>query len=1029
MKRKLLFAILMIVSAFGFNLNAQTWTAPTIQGEDPTNGETYKVFNVDAAMSLDMGKAWFGWTTTAILSTTGIDFTLTADGDNWKFIRTGTQGVFTSGNGIAGDAMHVDNTANTYGVTKLANGYYHIHDAGGNATSLCWGYNPSFHATGVVAHADATAAGWMCEWVFLKDMTAISVYKARVALYNIYLKAFAEGVDTNDAESVYVDPSASVSDLEAAAVALNQARYEHKLAIASNDDPQDITEFVLTNADFSAGNINGWETNYVSGQQANNIGYQSNNTYTNGTAFLNQFIEAWRGGNAAIGNGYLRQTVSGLPEGKYTLEADAIAVNQGNPSATTTGALLYINAAGVDYKTSLSTGNGQPEHFMAEFLSPGGVDVTFGLKTESTTANWIAADNFVVKFYGIDLSPYAALLADAVAEAQALQGIVPTAAYNALDAVVVANNQTWTTSAEYTTAIAAIQEAIATATAMQVSYSRYNTIKTEVLAISSDVDVTGADTAVEAATTTEAIEAAIAMLRAALLDELPNVTIPTAPGYIDVTAAMVDNAGVRLNTDFWTIEGTPNGGYSFGVCNYNECEFYQQNFKFYQTLALARGTWEFGVTGFHRAGNHSTYFYAGEDQILIPGVGSDVVNTMAAAETYFNNGNGKVALKFVIESDQNVEIGINNQDTQTDKWTIFRDFTLKYYGEPDYSVYDQQWAALVAEADTAKADNVNVTGAELTALNAAIADEPDGSSKANYLEKIQALEAAIATFTAAAPSYDALAAAQAEANPNLAYASVEALDDLNAAKTAVATDAADAVVKTQAITTALRAYYESHALAEGVSAAVNMTNLIVNANDPTDLNGWTCSANVKKYDGQSWTDADGTNDHTYFDGGDWGGTTWTNTMSQDITLPAGRYLLTAKGRAAVFTTLTMAVGSETVEFPHIADVGGVFDKGWNDGSVEFTAYSPITILVTASTTDHEHEWFSICDFRLVQLEELAILGDMNGDGEITIGDLTQFVNLILDGQTPANGDVNGDGTVNAQDIAALANLIVNQVEE
>ena len=449
-----------------------------------------------------------------------------------------------------------------------------------------------------------------------------------------------------------------------------------------------ITDVFLENTDFSAGNIDGWETNYVSGQQAQNIGYQNNNTYTNadGTVSLIQFIEAWlRAADGTIGDGYLSQTVSGLPEGKYLLEADANAVNQGNPTATATGAYLYINAAGIDYKTSMSTGqdankNWIPQHFTTEFLSPGGVDVTFGLKTESTSVNWIAADNFVVKYYGkIDLSDFQTQLAEAVAEAQALSGI-PTAAYNALMAVVNEKNNTYNNATDYINAISAIQTATNEAKTLQPSYARYNEIKTAVLAAASNTNVTSADNQANDATTNAAIEDAVVTLRDALVTALPNATIPADPGYIDVTAALVDNAGVHTNTEYWTAEGTPNGNYSWAVCNYGECEFYQQNFKFYQTLALGTGTWEFGVTGFHRAGNHNTHFYAGEDQILIPGVGSDVVNTMAEAKDYFDAGNGKVALKFFIENNQNVEIGINNQDTETDRWTIFRDFTLKYYG-------------------------------------------------------------------------------------------------------------------------------------------------------------------------------------------------------------------------------------------------------------------------------------------------------------------------------------------------------------
>ena len=90
-------------------------------------------------------------------------------------------------------------------------------------------------------------------------------------------------------------------------------------------------------------------------------------------------------------------------------------------------------------------------------------------------------------------------------------------------------------------------------------------------------------------------------------------------------------------------------------------------------------------------------------------------------------------------------------------------------------------------------------------------------------------------------------------------------------------------------------------------------------------------------------------------------------MEQTISIPAGRYLLTAKGRAAENTTLTMQFGDQSVDFPHIgAAVGtGVFDRGWNDASVEFeTDGSGVVIKVTASTQTL-HEWFSISNFRLV----------------------------------------------------------------
>ncbi len=461
-KLKLLFAVAALFCAVS-SVCAQSWTAPTITGEDPVSGTQYKVMNVGSGKYLDMGKAWFSWSTTAILSDNGINFTLTADGSNWKFIRTGTQGVFTSGNNIQGDAMHVDNTAHSYGITKMPNGYYHIHDAVGDASSTCWGYNSSFHATGVVAHADASSADWNCEWAFLTD-ASFTLFDARVNLYNLLLTAYGEGVNTDDASDVYNNASATLEQLNTAYNNLNQARYQKALASASDNNPIDITEWVLTNADFSAGNISGWETNYVSGQQAQNIGYQGA-TYTNGNVTISQFIEAWRPG-ATLGDGYLRQIVKGLPEGKYVLEADGISVWQNDASRTVTGSQLYITADGVDYFTNMSTANNKPEHFSVQFLNTGEGDVIFGLRTVSSNGNWLCADNFKVTFYGIDLSAYVTQLATEVATFEGYQSSIDATVYANLQEMVTEQNKTYTSSKTYAAAIANMQAINAYAAAL-----------------------------------------------------------------------------------------------------------------------------------------------------------------------------------------------------------------------------------------------------------------------------------------------------------------------------------------------------------------------------------------------------------------------------------------------------------------------------------------------------------------------------------------------------------------------------------
>ena len=462
------------------------------------------------------------------------------------------------------------------------------------------------------------------------------------------------------------------------------------------------------------------------------------------------------------------QTLTGLPNGFYKFSCSGFGTNGTTyvfagdvetPFAVTTNNGGDWAAEGLNIENGMYTGNETAEMVL---VSDGTLKV--GVKrTNIQSSDWALFDKFVLTYYGVpDLSDYAKALAAAVAAAQALEGTVPNATYQALSAVVSENNKEYDTAEGYTAATNAIKQATETAKALQAPYSRYNDVKTACKAVYGELDTAAADEQANAATSTEDIEAAVAAVRAALLSALPEMTVPEG-GYIELTNAIIDNPTVRKNTNYWTAEGTPNTSYSWAVVNYEETEFYQQNFDFYQNLkGLPTGTYEFGVTGFHRAGNHSTYFYAGVDKILIPGVESSVVNTMAAAQTYFNEGNGKVALKFALEDESNdIKIGILNQDTQTDKWTIFRDFTLKYFGSQiDLTEYDNRWKEAVAAAEAAIEANPNVTGQELTAVNTAKADAPE-NTKASYIEKTDALIAATQAFIAAAPAYNAYAAEKA----------------------------------------------------------------------------------------------------------------------------------------------------------------------------------------------------------------------------------------------------------------------------
>ena len=321
-------------------------------------------------------------------------------------------------------------------------------------------------------------------------------------------------------------------------------------AIKVNTDQYfDITNIFLDNADFSAGNILGWETNYVSGQQAQNIGYQGA-SYTNEDVTISQFIEAWKPAPGTLGDGYLRQTVKNLPEGKYTLEADAISVQQQDENAVVAGSYLYIYADGVDYKTALDTKNNKPQHFSREFLNTGEGDVVFGLKTESSTGNWLCADNFTVKFYGVDLSAYVTQLAEAVEEAVTVTGI-PEGAASVLAEVVEAYNKEYNTSQAYASAISAIQEATTTALSYQTPLANYIEAMGTAEAFTEDSMWPAAWTALQTAISNNTVDLTSTSIT---VDDLE-----TATTNLDA-ANVAANASVNAKNTYETAVATIDGG-------------------------------------------------------------------------------------------------------------------------------------------------------------------------------------------------------------------------------------------------------------------------------------------------------------------------------------------------------------------------------------------------------------------------------------------------------------------------------------
>lgn len=248
-------------------------------------------------------------------------------------------------------------------------------------------------------------------------------------------------------------------------------------------------------------------------------------------------------------------------------------------------------------------------------------------------------------------------------------------------------------------------------------------------------------------------------------------------------------------------------------------------------------------------------------------------------------------------------------------------------------------------------------------------------------EDAAAVKAAIPPFYSEAPAFVAFANAKAfefNADP-YKYASADKKTAYETACAAAPTTGAEAAEATTTLVNTRRALVESHALAEGVEGAEDKTSLIINPNSNDNSNGWETTlgegsgGNIGILSNEPWTDASGNSEHNYFDGGNWGANAWDVTFSQNVTIPQGDYMLTAIARGATeLSSYRLFAGEASVEMPHISSVGGVFNRGWNDNSVEFTVDGQQTVTIgVQGVTETEHNWMSFSNFRLVRLGDNA----------------------------------------------------------
>lgn len=210
-------------------------------------------------------------------------------------------------------------------------------------------------------------------------------------------------IDASEAKAALKTANFTKAELDPILASLQeQARLAEVYAVldgATKDNPKDGTS-LIRNASFDEGTQWQQPPYWTVEAMGKNNCWQNNATFNvveGGTIEL--FMESWTDAPNRLKDGGMYQTLKQLPAGLYVLGADVQTTYQGNLNEVITGVELFAIGGTEDMSAPANTHSDVAHHFELTFISTGG-DIQLGLRTRSTNANWILADNFTLMYFG-----------------------------------------------------------------------------------------------------------------------------------------------------------------------------------------------------------------------------------------------------------------------------------------------------------------------------------------------------------------------------------------------------------------------------------------------------------------------------------------------------------------------------------------------------------------------------------------------------------------------------------------------------
>ncbi len=664
------FTLSLGLAFMALGLQAQDWTAPTLKVTTEAVPDSGYLYHIGQEMFFTKGTTW------------GTHAALTKDANTALLYHFQQQqdGAYklhckqAAATGYLGRSTEADlytdfNNQEGWGVTysfEKSGNYYHILTAASDPNYGADKYTADETNYGLYkmgwnsANTDVNSSGTSLETnvgIFMLDPTLgeqiqldwgfvlacdLQQYAAKTNLYNKLQEAKAEGANTDAATAVYNNANATVEEINDAIAQLNKAIADIQQGNASEDNPIDMTEMYLVNADFSQGSLNGWEkVGSVLGYDGASFPNKDCNTQEeNNNETFSQAVSAWVSSSTHLGDDNVYQTIAELPAGKYVFTCSIVAQHGADMPV---GVYLYANG--------VTTSRMQVQHdanLWAQLVSEGrtnqlimhpeleivhaGGPLTVGLELVSTNCNWVYADNFKLICKGqTDMNAYALALSQILQEANIYNDDI-TYAYNAetfnklndeievATALLADNGSDEAMQASYDklsevistikTEIEAYSKVSAQLTKAENDIARYENLSELVAILEENLDtyMQGYD---ERTLTVEEINAWIDGYDTVILNAVKSALAnASAESPVEVTALAKNmNFANNSTTEGWTVTAGNISGHGNYAVSYNVAEMWNNTFTAMQTVEnLPAGKYVLKAKAFYRtAGNADGY--------------------------------------------------------------------------------------------------------------------------------------------------------------------------------------------------------------------------------------------------------------------------------------------------------------------------------------------------------------------------------------------------------------------------------------